>query len=398
LDIISTIDYDERMNTIIKSGVAQPSLYFYNAQAKQFQPDIWRELRGGLWKQYLIDNRLYNDSIGEVSLVKWKPIFPSIYPIYPGVKWNQTLESYIEERYYPNYDYNINLNRFLSIAEEFFSKYKDRKIGVHLSGGLDSSLIICLLHYFDIPCTLIGFSTERFEFRTERAIQYKLMEYGEYVELINLEQYPFYSKLSNTPKHQIPDSYIKQNEASKALAEAFAKQRVDVVFTGQGGDSLFVDAIKPEYTSFNIGNEFIFPWEQDLIYSPLGIELVSFWADKKVIDAICSMRLGHKRDTLKWWVRKTFKVILPIELSDYAYFADFFGISMSGLEAAKPEIRLLCEEAYDRLKHPIFNSKGIENILSTDIFSLEQKTYCELCTKISIAVWLHSLFRDDDNK
>ena len=269
---------------------------------------------------------------------------------------------------------------------------------MHLSGGLDSSLIICLLHYLHIPCTLIGLSTERFEFRTERAIQLKLMDYGEYSELIDVEQYPFYSQLSNTPKHQIPDSYIKQNEASKVLASAFAKQGVEIVFTGQGGDSLFVDTIMLGVTSFNIGNEFTFPWEQDLIYSPLGIELVSFFSNPDIIDAICSMRIGQKEDPLKWWARKTFKEILPIELSDSAYCADFFGISMSGLEAAKPEIRLLCEEAYDRTKHPIFNPKGINEILSTDVFSLEHKTYCALCTKISIAVWLHSLFRDDDNK
>ena len=398
MDIISTSDYDERMNAIVKSGVPQPSLCFYNAQTKQFQSDIWTELQAGLWKQYLINNRLYNDSIGELSLAEWKPVFPSLYPIYPGIKWDKTLESYIEERYSPNYDFSINLDSFFSIAEDFFSKYTDKKIGVHLSGGLDSSLIICLLHHFGIPCTLIGFTSERFEFRTEQAIQYKLMEYGEYSELINLEQYPFYSKLASTPKHQIPDSYIKQNEASKALARAFAKEGVDVVFTGQGGDSLFTDAIEPKSTSFNIGNEFIFPWEHDLIYSPIGIELVSFFSDKKVIDAICSMRVGQKKDPQKWWVRNTFRKILPIELAEYAYFADFFGLSMSGLEAAKPEIHLLCEEAYDLMQHQIFHPNSVKEILSTDIFSLEHDTYCALCTKISIAVWLHSLFRDDENK
>ena len=110
------------------------------------------------------------------------------------------------------------------------------------------------------------------------------------------------------------------------------------------------------------------------------------------------MRLGQKDDPLKWWARRTFNEILPIELSDYAYCADFFCISMSGLDMAKSEIRLLCEEAYDRVKHPIFNLMGVDKILSTDIFSLEYKTYCALCAKISIAVWLHSLFRKDENK
>lgn len=386
------------MREFITQGFAQPSLQFYNTRTQQLQRDIWVELQDGLWQEYNIDNRLYNDSIGEMRIAEWKQIFPTIFPIYPGFDWDTKQNKYIERRYTPNYTQGVGLNEIIDCAAKFFDKFKGKKIGVHLSGGLDSSLIICLLHYLHIPCTLIGLSTERFEFRTERFIQYKLMEYGEYAELIDVEQYPFYSKLSNTPKHQIPDSCIKQNEASMALAAAFAKQGVDVVFTGQGGDSLFVDAIDPIKTSFNIGNEFTFPWEQDLIYSPLGIKLVSFFSDPNIIDAICSMRIGQKDDPLKWWARKTFKDILPIELSDYAYCADFFGISMSGLDKAKPEIRLLCEDAYDRTKHPIFNPKGISEILSTDVFSLEYKTYCALCTKISIAVWLHSLFRSDENK
>ncbi len=382
----------------ITIGLPQPSLRFYNAQTHQCQTDIWQELQQGLWQQYIIDNRLYNDSISEVRIAEWKPVFPFIHPIYPGFDWDTNKNTYTEHRYYPNLKKNVDFKVFVELAAQFFNKYKDKKIGVHLSGGLDSSLIICLLHHLHIPCTLIGLSTERFEFRTERFIQHKLMDYGEYVELIDIEQYPFYSKLSNTPKHQIPDSCIKQNEASKALANAFAKQGVEVVFTGQGGDSLFVDAVEPKKTSFNIGNEFTFPWEQDLIYSPRGIELVSFFSDPNIIDAICSMRLGQKDDPLKWWVRKAFKEILPIELSDYAYCADFFGISMSGLEMAKTEINLLCEEAYDRLQHPIFAPQGIKDILKTDVFSLEHKTYTALCTKISIAVWLHSLFIDDENK
>ena len=383
-------------NRIIR-GKVQSSLQFYNNQTHSFQQNIWNELEKGLWRQYNIDNRLYNDSIGESRLSEWKPIFPHIYPIYSGLKWDMVSNTYKEERYFPQYDTKPGMQKFLSVAGKFFNKYKNKKIGVHLSGGLDSSLIICLLHYFHIPCVLIGLSTERFEFRTEREIQYKLMEYGEYSELIDLEQYPFYSNLLNTPKHQIPDSYIKQNEASKALATAFARQGVEIVFTGQGGDSLLVDAIKPETTCFNIGNEFTFPWEQDLIYSPLGIELVSFFSDTNIIDSICSLRLGQKDDPLKWWARKTFKEFLPIELSDYAYCADYFGIAMSGLEAAKPEICLLCEEAYDLIKHPIFSPNGINDIMKTDVFSLEYKTYCAFCAKISISVWLHSLFRGNEN-
>ena len=139
-----------------------------------------------------------------------------------------------------------------------------------------------------------------------------------------------------------------------------------------------------------------FPWDEDFIYKPLGMELISMYSDMTIIDQITSLRSGEKEDPLKLWARGFFRRYLPKELSDFTYSADFFGLSMDGLNMAKPVIKLLFEEAYDYIKHPIFSAKGIKRMLRTDVFSLEYKTYCELCTKISIATWLHSLFRKDD--
>ena len=53
------------------------------------------------------------------------------------------------------------------------------------------------------------------------------------------------------------------------------------------------------------------------------------------------------------------------------------------------------KEAYDYLKHPLFEPKGIKEILDTDLLALEYNTYCGFCAKLSIAVWLHALFRDE---
>lgn len=372
------------------------SLKFYNYNTQKIQSDIWSELEDGLWRNFSIENALYNDAVGEVEQNKWKPIFPDFQVINMGYTWDFEENSVAEILYKPKRQ-NATISSFLDSAEAFFNKYRNKKIGVHLSGGFDSSLIICLMEYFKIPFVAIGLSSDRFEFRTEKHIQKILAEKADDALLLDFENYPFYGNLDKKPKHQVPDSCLKMIDASFALANAFASKGCDVVFSGQGGDTLFVDNIDWDaFKGYNIGNEFLFPWEQEFIYRPLGIELVSMFSDTGIIDQITSLRTGEKEDPLKIWSRKFFSRFLPPELSQFTYTADFFGLSMSGLEKAKPTIKLLFEEAYDYIKHPIFSAKEIKRMLRTDVFSLEYKTYCELCTKISIATWLHSLFRKDD--
>lgn len=377
---------------VIKGVCPQHTLSFYNQQLDCVVDNIWDLLEIGLWKEYDIDNRLHNDALGETKQCSWKPVLPNVFPIYPGFVWNKEKKC-LEEKLYKPRLIDTCWNEFLDASAEFFDRYKGKRIGVHLSGGLDSSIIICLLRHFNIPFTPIGLVCNRFEFRTERAIQSILAEYGDNAQLIDIEEYPFYSNLANIPKHQIPDSFIKMNDADGALAQAFADKDVDVVFTGQGGDTLLATEINSNFAGYNIQNEFTFPWEQDFLYGPKGIQLVSFFSDSNIIDHIYSLRLNQKEDPLKLWARQFFKPILPKKLSEYTYCADFFGLSMSGLKDAVPSIKELFAEAYELTHHHVFLEKELDDC---DVFSLQYKTYTNLCTKISIAVWLHSLFRNDE--
>lgn len=374
-------------------GSNEYSLQFYNYNTGKVQLDIWTELENGLWKQFSIENALYNNAVGAVEQYKWKPVFPGFQVINPGFTWNMEKESLDEIRYVHKCE-KATIDSFLNSVEAFFNKYKGRKIGVHLSGGFDSGLIICLLAYFRIPFVAIGLCSNRFEFRTERYIQNILAEMACDALLLDMEDYPFYGNLDKLPKHQVPDGNIKMIDASFALAKAFAAKGCEVVFTGQGGDTLFVDCTT--FKGYNIGNEFCFPYEQDMIYRPLGMDLVSMFSDTGIIDQIANLRAGEKEDPNKKWARRFFSNFLPLELSQFTYAADFFGLSMSGLEKAKPVLRELFEEAYEYIRHPIFSPANTRMLLRTDVFSLEYKSYCEFCTKISIAAWLHSLFRKDD--
>ena len=378
-------------------GDVQPSLSFVNIEKGVVQADIWNELKQGLWREFSVENYLNNNSIGEVNQNKWLPIFPNYKVVNPGFRWDKATQTIVADLYQPDVYPNATLNTFLSTTERYFSQFAGKKIGVHLSGGLDSSLIIALLRHFNIPFVAIGLCSHRFEFRTERIIQQVMSEYADESLLLDMDDYPFYGNLDKKPKHQIPDSNIKMLDASFALAQEFKSRGCQVVFSGQGGDTLLAESMKytETFDGYNIGNEFTFPWEQDFVYRPMGMELHSFFSDKGVIDQIASLRIGQNEDPLKIWARAFFSSLLPRELTQFTYCADFFGYSMDGLQQAKPTFKLLFEEAYDYLQHPLFSPKGINQILNTDILTLEYKTYCEFCSKLSIAVWIHSLFRND---
>ena len=130
------------------------------------------------------------------------------------------------------------------------------------------------------------------------------------------------------------------------------------------------------------------------MYAPKGLRLISFFSDETIIDNIVALRFGQKEDPMKLWARHYFADLLPRELSEFCYCGDFNGHSKTGLEEAKPTIKLLFEEAYDSFRHPLFSPESTRNFVGTNVFTFDYKEYCDYCTKISIAAWLHSLFRE----
>ena len=367
----------------------QPSLSFYDTLDGRYYPDIWDRLDSGLWREYDIDKGIQIRK----GVLDDGFLFPTIIPIFPGLRLDEKTFQLAEDIYFPN-SIEASKESFFAAAEKFFAKFDGQKLGVHLSGGLDSSLIIGLLSFFKIPFVAIGLASDRYEFRTERAVQERLLDRVEEGALLNIDDYPFFSQLSSIPRHQLPDAYIKMHNANSALALEFAKRGVTTVFTGQGGDTVFADAIDNEINKgYNIGNDFLIPWEQDIIYSPLGLNLVSPYADTVIIDQIHSLRRGQREDPRKLWCRHFFYEVLPKELSSFSYVANFFGYSTSGLVDAKGEIINLLEEAQHYTSHPFFSDESIASIKNAELNDLDFKSYSLLCEKLSVAVWYHSLFR-----
>lgn len=380
----------------MKKFILEPELSFYNYHEQKVQCEVWDELEQGLWQKFDIDAYLKNNLLGPVQLAESQAVFDGYHQIVPGTYWNIDKQRLELDLYSPKYVQDCSFSSFIEASARYFDGLNAKRIGVHLSGGLDSSLIMSLLKVLDLPFVPIGLKSDTFEFRTEKKIQEILLEWGEDGLLIDIEDCPFYSDMISIPAHQIPDGDIKSVASAKALAKAFIERGCDVVLSGQGGDSLLVDEVKDiQDLTFNIGNEFINYTEQDRIYGPAGLRLESFFADTEIIDILCSARIGQKDDPLKLWMRRWAKDILPRELSEYAYFADFFGLTSWGLHEATPVIKELMGEAYEISHFSHFSPKNVKKFLEQDVFSFEHRDYIEYCGLISVASWYHSLFNNE---
>lgn len=369
----------------------EPYLSFWNIEEKKIYNHIWDQLSRGMIKEININSFLYNNSLPLNQIHKCKPLFPNYLHINSGTYWNFEKLQLDLDLYTPKYIEKTSFKDFLKISEKVFKELNATKIGVHLSGGLDSGLIICLLKELNIPFVPIGLRSNTFEFRTERKIQDILIDYGISGELLDIENYPYFSGISSIPAHQIPDDDIKSYASSVALAKAFYNKGCDVVLTGQGGDTLLADSYKVrEKAYFNIEQEFKVPTQIYRVYAPYGIQLKSFYSNKEIIDFFYSARLGHTEDVYKKWVRNWAAEILPNELSKFYYCADFFGLSMKGLNMFKPLIRQLFEEAYDLSNAIHFSPKLTQKFIDKDIFSFDHKEYINYCGLISVASWIHS--------
>lgn len=146
------------------------TLHFYNKSTANLQQNIWNELNEGLWKHFNIQNYLANSKISANQPHKTLDVFENYTTIAPGTYYDKINLELKEDLYHPNY-IEINKEKLYQQFEKYFAQFSNKKIAVHLSGGLDSSIIIGLLDHFNIPFFLVGLVSHRFEFRTEKSVQ-----------------------------------------------------------------------------------------------------------------------------------------------------------------------------------------------------------------------------------
>jgi hypothetical protein len=372
----------------------QPSLRFLNLISGQVVDSVWSELLDQrLWRSAKFSHYEENVLSGFRNRTPWKSvIFPWI-TIEPGMLWSRKTHSLNDPVHRPSRGAG-SISDFLNAAERVFRRYHGRRIAVQLSGGLDSSLIIGLLRHFDIPHCLVGLRSKRYEFRTERRVQEKLVCRAESVEFIHEDAHLPCSDLPEIPPHQVPDLLSLNFSQDYAMALACRRLGVEVFFSGGGGDNLLAEAV-PECADLCEWRPQIFtdPFPVDIVYRPLGIEFLSFFGDLGIVDAIYRLRCGQERDLTKLWARHFFKEFLPSELVEFAYCADFWGRDMDGMQDAIASIREMHSFAAEVTGSDYFADEKLEELLKQDLMRPDKTLYQRLEVRISASVWVNALER-----
>lgn len=381
------------MDSRTSEAPSQSGLYFHHRRSGEIVDSIWSELRlDSLWCRADFAAHEGNTLKGAGDRSDWQPIFAEWFPLDAGQRWCPHTGRAIDPAHIPNAFGEGSRKDFLEAAQAFFARFEGSKIGVQLSGGFDSSLVIGLLRHFGIPYALVGMESDRYEFRTERTIQHRLAEQSGDVILIDEATCLPCSRLREVPPHQVPDLLSLDFAQNHDMAVACNRLGIDVLLSGGGGDSLLGGAVPTDATAS--------PWRPqtftdsfpvDLVYRPMGIEFLSFFGDPGIVDACFRLRRGQDNDPLKRWARGFFRDFVPRELAEYTYCADFWGRSIDGLLAALGPVRQLHAEARELTGSAYFEAEQLEQLLAEDLHRPRKDLYQRIEARISSTVWVVSL-------
>lgn len=274
------------------------------------------------------------------------------------------------------------------------TKKENKRVAVELSGGLDSSIVIEFLLRQSVPVSLIAFTSNRYEFRTERMIQSHYERRCSSVHLIPYENSPAFSHLDEVPSHPFPVQESLFFSRHMAAAKACKELGVEILLSGEAGDQLMgfepesCDAFghAPEgYAYWNLSEL----WSDQYVYQPLGCNYVSGLAVGKLPALILQARSGLGPDHMKMWARNNLENFLPKMLTKFAYKAFHDGWVIDGLITAAPTIYRISKNAYQITHHPELQPSLIQaSAMQYRFLSEEQRA--KFFAKLAFITWVFS--------
>lgn len=374
-------------------SVFQQNIRFLDTSSQTVLPDIKKELTGELLREINPVQFEENTIIGLLNRQNWKPVVGEFLPLYSGMSYDPVEKTVRDPFYVPNI-VDPEIDTLFKAVEAILERYQAKSVGVHLSGGFDSSLIIGILHYLQIPVTLIGMTTDRYEFRTERHVQNLLIErYASAAHLFDYEDFLPNSGLGLIPPSQHPDMECG-DKSDMAIAKKCQEMGVDLVFSGEGGDILFGDRIPKSPSAWTFKIQIL---EQntlsEMVYAPHNVRLLSLFSDPAVADYFYTIRRGQEADPTKVWARRQFREFIPDELAQYTYCSDFWGLYIDGFNDAVSTITKLHDDAFEITRHPYFKRDNLDELLKQDLYRCDQRLYQRLESRVTLASWLSTLFR-----
>jgi asparagine synthetase B (glutamine-hydrolysing) len=274
---------------------------------------------------------------------------------------------------------------------------RNKRLGVELSGGLDSSIVIEFLLRQGMPVSLIAFTSKRYEFRTERAIQSHYEQRCGSVHLIPYEESPAFSQLEEVPPHPFPVQESLFFARHRAAAKACQRLGVDILLSGEAGDQLL--GFAPErcddsgrapagYAYWNLAEL----WSHQHIHLPRGSRYVSAIALGRLPSMILQARSSSGPDHMKLWIRQKLRDYLPPMLTDYAYKAFHDGWVIDGLIAASRVIHRMSNCAYGVTRHPELEP-DLMVASATRYRVLNEQERARFLARLSFVTWVYSNHR-----
>ena len=291
-------------------------------------------------------------------------------------------------------DYSKSISELYREIQNILDELSGKKIGVELSGGLDSSLIIEALLKFGIEPVLIGFSSEKFEFRTERVVQTIYEEKVKESILLKYENCFAFDNLKETPKHPIPVTESHFFNRHLIVAKKAQEYKIDILFSGEAGDQLLSfpnetvnNSLLPiEFSYWCLAEQ----WNNQYVFQKFGVKYLSGMAIGAIPSILMSLRGIQPWDPMKLWARKEFKKCLPKELSDFAYTAFHNGWVDDGLNNAAETIEEISEVAFKKFQIDDLNPKKIKSLAK--IYStIDEEKRKSFLLNLAFVSWYYSI-------
>ncbi|CAM3841937.1 hypothetical protein [Polynucleobacter arcticus] len=350
--------------------------------------DQTQKISKSLFTTQSFDAHTQNEICLPIHLNEYQPVLPDIYPIPARTKWA------FEDGFFRKIKKNINLSKGLTFESclknsRRLLKSTKGKIAVEVSGGLDSSIIIGILVMLGYEPVLIGTISELYKFRTEKHIQEIISNRFKHVILSNSFSMQF-TNLIETPPHFLPCYASLHHSIAANTLQSLKEHDIKYVFQGTAFDMMLTASVD------NNANDIRFPnlqddWMHDYVFAPQGSAYVDVAALTPIKRMLISLRNGQAQDNQKWWARKFFARVIPPELSNYAYKANYGPVWWDGLLSSSEQITKIVDTAWEITALPIFENFKMQSIFDGMNNGSGRVGYALL----GYANWIHALHKAD---
>ena len=358
---------------------------YFSLKEKAFV-DPAQKISKSLFTSQSFAAHLQNETLLPIHLNEYQPVLPDIYPVPARTKWS------FEDGIFTKLKKNIKLSEGLTFESclkntKRLLKATKGKIAVEISGGLDSSIMIGMLARLGYEPILIGTISELYKFRTEKHIQETIAK--KFKNVILSESFSLqFTNLLETPAHFLPSFASLHHSIAANTMKLLKEHDVKYVFQGVAFDAMLVEAVN------NNANDVRWPtlqdnWLHDYVFSPQGSAYIDIAALSPIKQVLLSLRNGQAQDNQKWWARKFFASVIPPELSNYAYKANFGPLWWDGLLSSSEQITQIVETAWKITSLAVFENFKMQSLFDDMNNGVGRAGFAML----GYANWVHALHK-----